>query len=230
MKKIMVIIGLIVCQAAMAQHRDAEISMQERFDHLDSVLQLNEMQKQNIEKIMLNQKVRMQELKTQDSLIKVEMHELRKQTREAIKAELTPEQTKLMKDAMGKHHRSKIDHRGGRTGHHKGMDALKGKRAAFDSLLNEEEKQIIEDTRVKMKAMRDEFDAKDSLTMQDRMEMKKKRDEILKSLEPIKEKYKAELKDVTPVHESAEHPRPHRGKMNKEKEEMREYRFLLMKP
>lgn len=229
MKKIIVIIGLLISQAGIAQHRGHE-SMQNRFKHLDSTLGLNEEQKVSIKQILDVQENRMTELKTRDSMLKEEMRSLRKETRESIKAELTPEQQKKLSHILKEHHKGKkMGDRRGVHGHG-GRMGLHQKRVAFDSLLTADEKEVISNAQSSLKALKQSVEGKDSLTAEEKKELKLKKENIMKTLDPIRLKYSDQLSDLGDRHRAGKHPakRPDQADLAIKKQRMQN-RFLLMK-
>lgn len=230
--------------------------MKQRMEHLDSIVDLTDDQKVKIESINKDYREKMKA--NRGSGDREAMKELRKKQKEEIESVLTEEQkTKLKaahdaKKAEMKEMRSELK----TYREQKITPTLKAKRLAFDQVLTEDEKATITKLRGEMKAQREEWKAGKTEKGDHKVNHEKRKEahaKLAAALTPIVEAHKAELaqidEDLKPLRDTwkadmdaikAKHKKDcgkcvnksggkHKRAEGEKGEDMKYYRFLLMK-
>ena len=244
------VLAVFVFQAGWAQEEVKTDRADSKLAKLQESVDLSEEQVIKIRTIVDDHMVKIKAVKEADGS-KEEIQKLRKSMREAIHSELTEDQLAELKEQRKNAPRLSKEERQAKKDQMKAeRKALKEKakpqvqeaRAAFESKLTQEEKDVIVNARALVAnsmAVKGDSSMK-SLKKEDRLMIKTNRDSVKKMLQPIIENHKSELEtiraEVRPPKGSAVKERegqtgqakPHDHKV---KPEERFYqRFLLMKP
>lgn len=221
---------LLICQAVIAQNKTAEEVTEHRMERLDGQLDLTADQESKISKIVFASATEMLALKSTGTFDREQMRDLKKNERQLIKAELTPEQKEILKEQREGEKLERQKNRDlrmvKRTERQATKAALLAKRTAFEASLTTEEKAIIEQARALKPEKIKGKDAKAALTDEQKAERKAVNKEIGKMLKPIVVAHKAELEAIqTEFPPKAKlHKASNKGKGNHFK-----MKFLLMK-
>ena len=141
---------LVFCQAAIAQNKTAEEITARHVDRLDTKVELTAEQKSSIETVVLKSTKEIQALREKDGYTPEERKAIKKAERSKINEILTASQKQKLKDARGtaedrKQLRTQKQEKRQKRAALK--SELQEKRAIFNNVLTDSEKQIIEKAR-----------------------------------------------------------------------------------
>lgn len=249
-KYLLMVLAVFVFQVGWAQEEVKTDRADHKLAKLEEAVDLSEEQVVKIRAIVDDHMGKIKAVKEADGS-KEEIQKLRKSMKEAIHAELTEDQLAELKEQrknapklskeeqQAKKEKMKAERKALRE---KAKPQIQEARAAFESKLTQEEKDVIVNARALVAsslAVKGDSSLK-SLNKEERMIIKTNRDSVKKMLQPIIENHRSELEavraEVKPPKGSAVKERegqkgqakPHDHKV---KPEERFYqRFLLMKP
>jgi colicin import membrane protein len=191
------IVLMLFCQAVLAQEFSPEQIATKRVGELDQKVSLSETQKTEVTAIFKASATQMQALKKSEVVDKDAIHSLRKDEREKVKALLTADQQKALKEA---NQARKDDHKASRDKireYHKTnvKPVILGKRKAFNAKLSAQEKAVITQARA-LKPKHEKGNGKKQISEAEKEQHKVARNEIKLLLKPIVDTHKVELEAI----------------------------------
>ncbi len=192
------IVLMLFCQAVLAQKFSPEQIAAKKVVELDEKVSLSETQKTEVTAIFKASATQMQALKKRELVDKDAMHSLRKDEREKVKAILTAEQQKALKEA---NQARRDDHNASRDKireYHKTnvKPVILEKRKAFDAKLSAQEKAVITQARA-LKPKHEKGNGMKQFSEAEKEQNKAAKNEIKLLLKPIIDTHKAELDAIT---------------------------------
>lgn len=250
---IMLVLGtsLAFAQKHHPKGEQREAMMKDRMERLDSLVELTDDQKTQIETLQKALRAEMKALRKEEN--REGMKELRKKHKSEIDAILTEDQKEILKAERAKQKENRKAMRDELKTYRQTniKPALSAKREAFDQQLTDEERATIESLRLELRETRKahkseghrhKMDSEERKALKAKFEAelvpvvqahKAELEAIEKDLEPLRETWEADTKAIKEKHD-AKHPKHHKARRahkhgDSSKASMKYYKFLLMK-